>query len=551
MSQNPAGGAPQWIQCPSCHKTSPGEARFCKHCGAKLTSSPSPVQPPPAPAPPTLPLESGRLPDGEFVAGPDGRDLFLIRLLRRQGGGAGGDTRTYEAELLPQRAPVLLHEAVAPALLPALTRLKTSAALQHVARIDPAVQVKPFGSVERLFVAEAAPPSVPPASVIAASSAAVRQAAQQLARGLAELHEKGRVAFNLSPERPWDHVAMLAGGGAQWCDLRELVLLQEVPDAQFADVRALAAWLGLPLAGMKTELDAIANGSHRATAADLARLLDATQPVPAAEAVQPHPPQPQSAHPVRIDLGYATDTGAQRTGNEDSYGLIHLAECSNNEPGLTLLLAVADGMGGEEAGEVASRLAIRSLIGSAVETVAAGMPNAAEWVQQATRRANDLVVSEARKRGNQMGATLVFALVRDRSAYLGNVGDARIYRWNPRRDDGQIVRLVKDHSLVQQLVDAGRIKDEERYSHPERNMVVRSIGDTRTGRSDDNPPVAIQAGDWLVLCSDGLWEMVRDSTLRDILAQSSTAQLACDRLVAEANRNGGEDNITVVIGRFL
>jgi len=113
-----------------------------------------------------------------------------------------------------------------------------------------------------------------------------------------------------------------------------------------------------------------------------------------------------------------------------------------------------------------------------------------------------------------------------------------------------MVRLTRDHSLVQRLVDLGHLTDEERYVHPERNMVLRTIGDLRTGKPDVSQPISVQDGDWLLLCCDGLWEMVRDDRMRDILSQSAGAQDACDRLITEANRNGGEDNITVVIAHF-
>jgi PPM family protein phosphatase len=160
------------------------------------------------------------------------------------------------------------------------------------------------------------------------------------------------------------------------------------------------------------------------------------------------------------------------------------------------------------------------------------------------------VLREAMQRRNQMGATLVVALIYSNKAFVTNVGDSRIYRWNPERDRGQITRLTRDHSLVQRLVDLGQLSDEQRYSHPDRNMVLRSIGDARMGYADNIKSVELRTGDWLLLCTDGLWEMVRDNRIRDILSKATTAQDACDKLIAEANSNGGEDNITAVAVRF-
>jgi protein phosphatase len=210
-------------------------------------------------------------------------------------------------------------------------------------------------------------------------------------------------------------------------------------------------------------------------------------------------------------------------------------------------------MGGEEAGEVASALAIAHLSTAAEmlfadESVALAPEQINDWVQTTVNDINAAVVAEAARHGNQMGSTLVFALVEDGIAHLGNVGDSRIYRW---RGGAGLERLVRDHSLVQSLIDAGALTDEERYSHPARSLVLRSLGDAKTGVSDENAPLPLQPGDWLLVCSDGLWEMVRDEAIGMIVAGAPNAQVACDRLVDLANANGGEDNISVAIARYL
>jgi serine/threonine protein phosphatase PrpC len=257
----------------------------------------------------------------------------------------------------------------------------------------------------------------------------------------------------------------------------------------------------------------------------------------------------------RVEVGHATSRGMLRDDNEDSLCALEVPVAASagylHRP---VLLAVADGMGGVDAGEVASALTI-DLLTAATEALfaddgaAPAAPQVGAWIQATVRDINAAVVAEGTRNGTQMGSTLAFALIVDGTAYLGNVGDCRVYRWHARPGADGMVRLVRDHSLVQSLVDAGVLTDEERYSHPERSLVLRSLGDPRTGVSDDNAPLPLQPGDWLLICSDGLWEMVRDDAIRDVRAPN--AQVACDRLVDLANANGGEDNISVAIGRYM
>jgi protein phosphatase len=252
-----------------------------------------------------------------------------------------------------------------------------------------------------------------------------------------------------------------------------------------------------------------------------------------------------------FDLGYATHTGLLREQNEDSFCVVELdcnAHCKLHKP---LLLAVADGMGGEEAGEVASGIAVRELTQISTHAFDTDTTLSSEWVQQTVRTINDRIVEQAQLLGHFMGTTLVFALICDGIAHLGNVGDSRMYLWNAHRDDGALFRLTKDHSFVQMLVDEGVISDEERYIHPKRNYITRTLGDSNACESDVNEPLQLERGDWLMLCSDGMWEMARDESIRAVLSEAKNAQDACDALVALANLSGGEDNITVVVARLV
>jgi protein phosphatase len=250
---------------------------------------------------------------------------------------------------------------------------------------------------------------------------------------------------------------------------------------------------------------------------------------------------------LQFDIGHATDTGQLRPQNEDSYCAVQLSIPGLSPRHKAILVAVADGMGGEEAGEVASSMAIHQLVDHAQRLFSARRGPSTSWLRNVVSELNQSVTSEAARRGHAMGTTLVAAVVYEGAAYLMNVGDSRIYRF--RAETGKLDRISKDHSLVQMLVDEGIIADHDRYDHPRRSLVTRSLGDAATGVSDDNPSLPLQKGDWLLLCSDGLWEMVRDDAILDVLAGSSRAQTACDTLISVANMNGGEDNITAVIVR--
>jgi serine/threonine protein phosphatase PrpC len=141
-----------------------------------------------------------------------------------------------------------------------------------------------------------------------------------------------------------------------------------------------------------------------------------------------------------------------------------------------------------------------------------------------------------------MGTTLTAAFVCDGRLFLAHVGDSRAYRWN---GDG-LKQLTTDHSLVASMIATGRAAPEEIYTHPQRNVIYRCIGD-RPVVEVDTAIWPLGTGDRLLLCSDGLWEMVRDEGIQDVLMQEADPQAACDLLVKRANAVGGEDNISVIV----
>ncbi|MGZ3599550.1 MAG: protein phosphatase 2C domain-containing protein [Ktedonobacterales bacterium] len=263
-------------------------------------------------------------------------------------------------------------------------------------------------------------------------------------------------------------------------------------------------------------------------------------------------PFPQGA---RILIGAATDVGQSRSGerNEDSLAalVLNLGHDSHLQP--LALGIVADGLGGHANGQDASRLVTRVLVEHIVHTAALpliGLPADA----QATADGLDAVLLEGARLANgalcaantesnaDMGSTLVAALLFDDTAYVLNAGDSRGYLL----DGKQFRRITTDHSLVEQLVAGGLVTPEERYSHPQRNQIYRSLGD-ESEMQFDLFTQKLQPGMRLLLCSDGLWEMVRDDELARILGEAGDPQEACDELVRAANQQGGEDNVTAVV----
>jgi len=223
-----------------------------------------------------------------------------------------------------------------------------------------------------------------------------------------------------------------------------------------------------------------------------------------------------------------TDTGRRRRRNEDAF----LCEPP--------LFAVADGMGGAQAGEVASRLAAESLREQELGDLSA-LEQAVELIREANRRVYTYSSENASARG--MGTTMTVALVEGSIVTIGHVGDSRAYLL---RDD-QLTQLTQDHSLVAELVRSGRLSPKEAESHPRRSVITRALG-TDSDVEVDVFSLRGQDGDLFLLCSDGLTSMVSDEEIASLLvvARGDLGD-AGKKLIAAANLAGGEDNITVVL----
>jgi protein phosphatase len=258
--------------------------------------------------------------------------------------------------------------------------------------------------------------------------------------------------------------------------------------------------------------------------------------------------------PLWVRMGAASHAGMIRELDEDSLLTLDLRTVQNSKGRSWGLFIVADGMGGHAAGEVASGLAIRGaaevvLSAYLTPTLDADAPYDEAQLKDVVRRAilqgNQYVLNEARARGNDMGTTITMALVAGDRAVIGNVGDSRTYLYR----DGELRRISKDHSLVMRLVDLGQISEDDIYTHPQRNAVLRSLGD-KPDVEVDLFALRLKPGDALFLCCDGQWEMTRDVRMAEIIAANADPQAACDALIAAANEAGGEDNITSVIVKF-
>ena len=221
-----------------------------------------------------------------------------------------------------------------------------------------------------------------------------------------------------------------------------------------------------------------------------------------------------------------TDPGRTRRHNEDSYVI---------EPPL---FAIADGMGGAQAGEVASGLATAALKEGQAD--AAGEQRIADLIQEANRRVYDRSSSDPNTSG--MGTTITVALVEDDHVAFGHVGDSRAYLIR----DASMEQLTEDHSLVNELLKTGKLSREEAETHPQRSVITRALG-TDPDVDVDTFSVRAENGDLFLLCSDGLTDMVSEESILDLVERHrADIDGALRALVKEANRGGGQDNITVV-----
>ena len=207
------------------------------------------------------------------------------------------------------------------------------------------------------------------------------------------------------------------------------------------------------------------------------------------------------------------------------------------------LLIVADRMGGHNAGELASRFTVESIvdyIGKAAED------RPIPLLSHAIHQANENVIEKAKteKSLEGMGTTVVAATIQGSYLYVANVGDSRLYLI-----DKDITQITRDHSLVEEMIRVGELKREDARTHPDRNVITRAIGVKEPVRIDFFD-MKLEKGDIILLCSDGLTNMVEDRDILKLVKKSGSLKEAASRLVTEANKNGGKDNISVVLAEY-
>ena len=245
-------------------------------------------------------------------------------------------------------------------------------------------------------------------------------------------------------------------------------------------------------------------------------------------------PEPSSA--MHFTCAARTDAGLVRSGNEDHYLML-------SDRGIFI---VADGMGGHAAGEIASEMAVW-ITSHGIGSVR-GMSDeaASDRVRTAIQAANDAILERAVSEGDKqgMGTTATVLVLREGRYLIGQVGDSRAYLLR----DGQLLQLTKDHSYVQELVDAGLITPDQARGHPCSGMITRCVGASREVEPDIHFG-SLEQGDILLLASDGLTGMLEDEHLIRILSSDGEPQQWVDRMITEANRRGGLDNITAIVVR--
>ena len=269
----------------------------------------------------------------------------------------------------------------------------------------------------------------------------------------------------------------------------------------------------------------------------------------------------QNAFPNGVHLLAASysDAGNVRRSdpNEDSALILQLQRIHESLASPLGVYIVADGMGGHDNGQLASRMTIntiaqrmtRELLLTPLENEKDGVPPAQPdedsliaLLHDAIEEANTTLCEVNTRNKTDMGSTLTGFMIVGQHAYIVNVGDSRTYMVR----GGQIYQLTTDHSLVGQLVASGLIEPDDVYTHPQRSQIYRSLGD-KPNTSIDIFKQQLHPGDKLLACCDGLWEMVRNPQIEGILNTAPDPQTACQQLIDLANENGGEDNITAVI----
>lgn len=241
-----------------------------------------------------------------------------------------------------------------------------------------------------------------------------------------------------------------------------------------------------------------------------------------------------------MQIEYQSDVGRRRNTNQD------YASVFTNQEGIKLAI-LADGMGGHRAGDIASQMAVLNLGNAWEEQDLTDDEKIAQWFIQAIQEENALIYQRGQEQPeyNGMGTTIVAVALSEERFTIANVGDSRAYLIR----DGKIIQLTEDHSLVNELVKSGEISEEMAVNHPRKNILTRSVGMPGTVEVDVSTYIW-QLNDRLLLCSDGLTNMLSEETIETIVNQEGILSDKVTELINQANEAGGADNITVLLIEF-
>ncbi|NWJ48365.1 MAG: serine/threonine-protein phosphatase [Chloroflexi bacterium] len=265
---------------------------------------------------------------------------------------------------------------------------------------------------------------------------------------------------------------------------------------------------------------------------------------------------PQKVKCQQIEAAFASHVGMIRDNNEDSLTVFMgtIPRSENVPEQLFGFFAVADGMGGHENGEVASNIAIRTTSKNVVNefylrALSGLKPGSTgetpgEILVRLIENTNQLIIEQGQEARHNMGTTLTCIIILGSMAYVGHIGDSRLYGVN--KETRQLQQITKDHSLVARLVEAGALTAQEALDSPQRSVLYRSLGQ-RLEMSADTDFFRISEYTHLVLCSDGLWDMLPDMSISYIINKYDEPATICQELINSANSAGGEDNVSVIV----
>ena len=271
-----------------------------------------------------------------------------------------------------------------------------------------------------------------------------------------------------------------------------------------------------------------------------------TVPLPESQ-IEGLPENAQHIEPQQLIYGCGQSIGKQRDHNEDCVFALSIAIGGEKSSYPLGLYIVADGMGGHQYGEVASSAAARTLAGYLLKRFLPFIVNPSSGMDESIQELMRSAINDAQRAvtlaAPGSGTTLTAALVLGQQMTIGHVGDSRAYAIHPY---GGGETLTRDHSLVKRLEELGQISSEEAAVHPQRNVLYRALGQGEVLEPDIFTAPFPQSG-YLLLCSDGLWSVIPDNTIYNLVTTGKDLQSACQSLVDAANEAGGPDNISVIV----